>query len=215
MGLWLKKDVSEDTFIGIWKIEEDESYFLQRLDLQPVEQSELAPVKGRRRLEWLASRYLVHEMLTGHGLEDRIPVLKDDQGKPHIWGTPFHLSFSHSHDFVAVILANAPTGIDIQKFVPKIGAIERKFMRDEESAGLSEETRLEHLHIYWGAKESLYKAYGRKMLDFRQHIFVNPFHFQAAGTTLGFVRKENFNGTYQLFFEKIESHFLVYCIEIQ
>ena len=215
MPLWLKKDLANDAYLGIWKIEEEEVFFLQKLDLQPVEKTELAPVKGRRRLEWLASRYLVHEMLLGHGHEDRVPVLKDGCGKPHIWGTPFHLSFSHSYDFVAVILASTPAGIDIQKFVPKIGAIAHKFMREEEAASLQEATRLEHLHIYWGAKEALYKAYGRRELDFRLHIFVEPFDFQSSGETSARVSKADFNTTYRLVFEKIENHFLVYCVEIQ
>jgi 4'-phosphopantetheinyl transferase len=215
MPLWLKKDLPNNAYLGIWKIEEDEAFFLQQLDLQPVEQAELAPVKGRRRLEWLASRYLVHDMLLGHGHDDRVPVLKDDCGKPHLWGTPFHLSFSHSYDFVAVILANAPAGVDIQKFVPKIGAIAHKFMREEESACLAAETRLEHLHIFWGAKEALYKAYGRRELDFRQHIFVEPFEFKTEGETPARVIKDDFNAAYRLVFEKIENHFLVYCIEIE
>ncbi len=215
MPLWLKKDLADDAYLGIWKIEEDESYFRQSLRLHPVEEKELAPVKGRRRLEWLASRFLVHEMLLDHGHEDRVPVLKDPFGKPHIWGTPFHLSFSHSYDFVAVILANVPTGIDIQKFVAKIGAIAHKFMREEEMASLEEPTRLEHLHIYWGAKEALYKAYGRRELDFQGNIFVTPFHFQTNGETSAQVIKAEFKGNYRLVYEKIENHFLVYCIENQ
>lgn len=215
MPLWQKKDLANNAYLGIWKIEEDESFFRQHLRLHPVEEKELAPVKGRRRLEWLASRFLVHKMLLDHGHEDRVPVLKDQFGKPHIWGTPFHLSFSHSHDFVAVILANAPAGIDIQKFVQRIGAIAHKFMREEELASLQEATRLEHLHIYWGAKEALYKAYGRRELDFRQHILVEPFYFQPSGITLASVRKNEFNAGYFLAFEKIEHHFLVYCIEMQ
>lgn len=215
MPLWQKKDLANDAYLGIWKIGEDENFFRRHLRLHPVEEKELAPVKGRRRLEWLASRFLVHEMLTDHGHEDRVPVLKDQFGKPHIWGTPFHLSFSHSHNFVAVILANAPAGIDIQKFVSKIGAISHKFMREEELASLQETTRLEHLHVYWGAKEALYKAYGRRELDFRQHILVEPFYFQPSGITLAKVCKDEFKSSYFLEFEKIEHYFLVYCIEMQ
>ena len=42
---------------------------------------------------------------------------------------------------------------------------------------LQPKTRMEHLSVYWGAKEALYKAYGRKKLEFKQHILVEPFKY--------------------------------------
>ncbi len=193
-------------------MEEPEAFFMQALDLQLVEQEELTKLKGRRRLEWLASRYLVHEMLLSSGYEDRVPVLKDEFGKPHIWGTPFHLSFSHSHELVAVILANAPTGIDIQRIVPKIEVLAHKFLSAEELGSLKPETRLEHLHFYWGAKEALYKAHGRRQLDFREHIFIQPFGYQPIGKTAGKIDKDERQWAFDVFFEKMEDYVLVWCL---
>ncbi|MBI5915235.1 MAG: 4'-phosphopantetheinyl transferase superfamily protein [Bacteroidetes bacterium] len=212
MGLWIKKDVGNGAFLALWQMEEDEVFFTENLDLQEVEQAELAPLKGRRRLEWLASRWLVHEMLLGHGYEDRVPVLKDEFGKPHLWGTPFHLSFSHSHEVVAVILAKKPTGIDIQRLVPKIEVLAHKFLRPEELASLQPATRLEHLHVYWGAKEALFKAHGRRQLDFRQHILMEPFDYQPVGSTTGRVCKDDFDARFDVFFEKMDEYVLVWCV---
>ncbi|MBK9012940.1 MAG: 4'-phosphopantetheinyl transferase superfamily protein [Saprospiraceae bacterium] len=208
----LKKSVGDGAVIGIWRMEEPEAFFMQSLDLQVVEHEELAKIIGRRRLEWLASRYLVHEMLMSVGYEDRVPVLKDEFGKPHIWGTPFHLSFSHSHELVAVILANAPTGIDIQKLVPKIEVLAHKFLRPEELGSLQPETRLAHLHFYWGAKEALYKAHGRRQLDFREHIFIQPFDYQPIVTTSGRIEKDGDEWVFDVFFEKMEDYVLVWCL---
>ena len=213
MALWLKRTLENGAHLGVWKIEEEEEFFLQQLFLHPVELKELEPIKGRRRLEWLASRFLVHEMLLDHGNEDRIPVLKDAHGKPHIWGSPFHLSFSHSHEFVAVILAETHTGIDIQIFVPKIGRLAHKFLRDAEMISLRDDTRLEHLHFYWGAKESLFKAYGRRKIDFRENLIVEPFDYQLVGKTTAAVVKGDHVHHYDLWFEKKGEYFLVYCLE--
>ncbi len=200
---------------SIWKIEEDEPFFFDRLDLHESESAELAKIKGdRRRLEWLASRYLVHHMFSDEPEWDRIPMLKDEFGKPHLNDAEFHVSFSHSYDFVAVILGKMTVGIDIQKFVPKITALEHKFMRKEESGSLNGNTRLEHMHIYWGAKESLYKCYGRKRLDFKQHILIAPFEYQKMGKTTGIVSKNNFHQEYEVFFEKWDNYFLVHAIEV-
>ncbi len=211
MGLFLKKTVGNGALLAIWQVQEEESFFWQQLDLQAAEAEELAPLKGRRRLEWLACRYLVHEMLLAQGIEDRVPVLKDEFGKPHLWGTPFHLSFSHSHDLVAVILARAPTGIDIQRLVAKIEVLAHKFMRPEELASLRPETRLEHLHFYWGAKEALYKAHGRRQLDFKEHIFIQTFDYQTVGRCVGKIAKDGEEWDFDVFFEKMEDYVLVWC----
>lgn len=212
MGLLLKKSLENETVIGIWQVGETEDFFLQNLDLQPVELAEFEKLKGRRRLEWLASRYLVHEMLLSLNYEDRVPVLKDEFGKPHIWGTPLHLSFSHSHEMVAVILAKKATGIDVQFIVPKIEMLAKRFMGAAELCSLQPETRLEHIHIYWGAKEALYKAHGRRELDFRSHIFIEPFDYQPIGLTTGKIVKDEEAWVFEVFYEKIGDYVLVWCI---
>ncbi len=211
MGLLIKKTLENGSTIGIWRMEEEDFFFTQQLDLQPVETEELTPLKGRRRSEWLASRYLVHEMLLSKGIEDRVPVLKDEFGKPHISGTPYYLSFSHSHELVAVILSKQPTGIDIQALVPKIERLAHKFMRPEELDSLQPETRLEHLHFYWGAKEAVYKAHGRKELDFRQHIAIQPFDYQRAGRTTGMIEKDGNTWEFEVFFEQFWDYAMVWC----
>lgn len=212
MGLWVKKNIGHSDWLAIWRVEEEEAFFLQQLDLQENESLELANLKGARRLEWLASRWLVHELLTGLGHEDRYPVQKDEFGKPYLLGGPFQLSFSHSHGYVAVLLSDQPVGVDLQAIVPKIDRIAKKFMREEELASLQPETRLEHLHFYWSAKEALYKAHGRRELDFRQHIFVQPFDYQPFSNTVGRVSKGTETLSFDLYFEKMDGFVLAYAL---
>jgi 4'-phosphopantetheinyl transferase len=210
MGLLLIKRLESGATIGLWRMEEAPEFFLQSIDLQTVELEELGKLKGRRIVEWLACRYLVHEMLLAQGHTDRLPVLKDEYGKPHLCGSPLHLSFSHSHDLVAVILANQPTGVDIQALVEKIERLALKFMREDELASLKNHTRLAHLHFYWGAKEALYKAYGRRELDFRQHIRIQPFDYQSVGNTMGQIMKDGEVWEFEVFFERFWDYFLVW-----
>ena len=84
-------------------------------------------------------------------------------------------------------------------------------MRPEEMESLEASTRLEQLHVYWGAKESLYKAYGRRLLDFREHIAITPFAFKASGGEIyGRIRKDQFAANYQLQYELMGNYILVY-----
>lgn len=208
MPLWKEWNLPDGTQLGIWKIEESEAFFRERLTLVEVEEKELAPLRGRRRLEWLASRYLVHDLLSDEPEWDRIPLRKDDCGKPHLFGSPLHLSFSHTHEWVAVVISEVPVGIDIQVFVEKIGRLKKRFVRPVEGESLRSETELKHLHFYWGAKEALYKAYGRRELDWLDHLLVEPFDYQEYATSTGQVCKGDICQNYHLNFERYPSFFL-------
>ncbi len=197
--------------LGLWKIEEEEDFFLENLKLSPKEQNLLDQTKGHRRLEWLASRWLLHTM---SGREFRGACLKDEFGKPYLENSFYEISISHSRQLVSVMAAPHAVGIDIQKLVGKIESIAPKFLRPVEMESLSSSERLEHLHVYWGAKEALYKAYGRKKLDFKKHISITPFEFNLRnGKCFGTVKKDDYFAEFELRYEQIGDYILVYGIE--
>jgi len=208
MPLWEDRNLPDGSHLGIWKIEEPEEFFFERLDLVEMEEEELAPLRGRRRLEWLASRYLIHVLLSDEPDFERTPLQKDEFGKPHLYGSHLHLSFSHTHEWAAVIISERSVGIDIQAYVGKIGRLKHKFMRPIELESLQHDTEIKHLHFYWGAKESLYKAYGRRELDWLEHILVEPFDYQPITTSSGQVCKGEICQNYELSFERHEAFFL-------
>ncbi len=198
--------------IGLWKIEESEAFFLNKLDLFPEEIALLDSIKGHRKLEWLSSRWLLHLM---SGREKRSACLKDEFGKPYLEQSFFEISISHSRELATVMAAPHSVGIDIQRLVGKIDSIAHKFLRPEEEISLSKTNYLEHLHVYWGAKEALYKAYGRKQLDFKQHISIQPFDFNLRnGKCLGSIQKGDYNEQFELRYEQIGDYILVYAIHI-
>lgn len=196
--------------IAIWNIQESEDWFLAKLHLDKLEQGQLAAIKGHRRLEWLAARYLLSQMLGGISGA----MVKDEYGKPHLEHLPLHVSLSHSHGLAAVIVSNRLTGIDIQKLVAKIERIAHRVMRPVELESLGQENRIEHLHVYWGAKEALYKAYGRRELDFCKNILVHPFYFDLTiGKSKGQVIKDDFKARFDLHYQQIEDFILVYALQ--
>jgi phosphopantetheinyl transferase len=211
--LIFQRNLKSEGELALWKIQEEEAFFLERLDLFPREQLILEGLKGHRRLEWLSSRWLLHLM---SGRRVRAACLKDEFGKPYLENSFFEISISHSREFVVVMAGPHPVGIDIQKLVGKIDSIAHKFLREEEAASLNGQDRLEHLHVYWGAKEALYKAYGRRQLDFREHIHIEPFEFNLrVGSCTGWVQKEDFHETFELRYEQIGEYILVYGIQVE
>ncbi|MCP3931822.1 MAG: 4'-phosphopantetheinyl transferase superfamily protein [Bacteroidetes bacterium] len=210
MPLLLHKNIKPSGEYGIWEIREKEDFFLRQLPLIEEEREQLNKFKGRRRTEWLAVRYLIHHM---SGRKKRSALLKDTFGKPHLEGASYHISISHSHEMAAAIAAPVPVGIDIQYVVSKIDRIAHKYMRPEELESLRSDTRIEHLHVYWGAKEALYKAYGRKKLHFITNILIEPFSFQSGkGIMSGKIKKENYEATFNLYYEQLGDYILVYAV---
>ncbi len=210
MPIALHRNLKPDTQLGIWEITESEDWFLDQLDLQAAELSQLNSIRGHRRLEWLSVRQLIHHM---SGRKDRAALTKDAFGKPFLENSDFFISVSHSRDAAAAIAASGLVGIDIQQIVSKIDRLAPKFMRPEELASLRPDTRIEHLHVYWCAKEALYKAYGRRQLDFCTHLFVEPFEFETQATFRGHVRKNDVDITFSMQFEWWRDYVLVYGVE--
>ena len=197
--------------LGVWRTEEDEWFFRTRLPLTAAETAYIDSIPGAgRRKEWVASRYVLHKM---SGRAVRGTVLKDEYGKPHLEDSDWQISLSHTRRYVAVLAGPELCGVDIQVLVPKIERLAPKFMRPEESASLQPATRLEHLHVYWGAKEALYKAYGRRQLDFRENILVTPFAYDLeTGRTAGAVVKDDLLLEFEIYYEKIGDTVLVMAI---
>jgi phosphopantetheinyl transferase len=213
MPIIFRKEIAHSGLLGIWQVREEEDFFRKELKLTTREEAQLAELRGRRALEWLASRYLLHVLSER---ETRGEVLKDACGKPHLEGSAWHISLSHSHDLVAVIAAPAVCGIDIQYRVARIERIAQKFLRAEELDSLSSTYRVEHLHAYWGAKESLYKIYGRRELDFRQHILVAPFEYMPeGGMSAGVVQKDTTKLNCTIDYQRLGEVMLVWGMEVE
>jgi 4'-phosphopantetheinyl transferase len=206
--LLFTRQLASDTRFGAWHIAEAESFFREDLPLTEGEAAELARhLDPIRRLEWLASRWLLHRMT---GAPERMPLQKNPFAKPFFTEeTDLQCSLSHSQGTVAALLSNTACGCDIQVLVDKMPRIAPRFMRADEfdmirSYPLAEQFVL--LHAFWTAKEALYKAYGLKELDFRAHLHITPFTWQNnIARTTGWVEKNDIMQSYQLYIELFQT----------
>ena len=109
-------------------------------------------------------------------------IQKDDWGKPFIPNGP-HINYSHSssHVFWGEHPENA-IGVDIENERPQLIKLQSKFCSSEELTYLDTSDPLSQLLLIWSAKESIYKAYGKKSLDFKLHMQISPFQASTKGT---------------------------------
>ncbi|MFN0015527.1 MAG: 4'-phosphopantetheinyl transferase family protein [Saprospiraceae bacterium] len=197
-------------------------FFRTDLPLLAEEESDLAQHRNPiRRLEWMAGRWLLHKLTKA---PQRLPLAKDAFAKPFFpENQEIACSLSHSKGNVGALISNAPgslsdahrsaflanhsIGCDIQVLTPKMPVIAPKFLNKAENDFVESRPETEHLdllHLYWTAKESLYKAYGLKALDFRQNILVSSIRWDGLnGTGTGEVKRGAIQQDYQLIFSKL------------
>ncbi len=210
MGLFLSKTLNNNNAIlGIWEITETLEYLIEHVPLSKEDQIRLESFsKIKRKLEWLCTRRLLLEMCG-----PKVTIVRNEFNKPLLLGSSDKISISHSGNYIAIILDKAAeTGIDIQIIRDNILTIKNKFMSSVELNNVSEGNEIEHLHVYWGIKESLYKVYGRELLSFKDEILVEDFDLEESGMVNAQINKDDFQEKYTLRYEKLDNYMLVYLL---
>ena len=210
MPLIYDKSLGQNTRILVWESIEDYTFFTNSLQLSSSEISELNLLRPHRKSEWLTSRYLC-QLLDNKKL--RREIIKDKHNKPYIQDSKKQISISHSKNRVAVIISNTSVGMDIQSHENKICRIRHKFISQEEHLKIDSAHQEESYHIFWGAKECMYKAYGLREIDFKEHMHLYPFQYYMPQLEIkGWLRKNNIKQDYDIYVDKIDDYYLVYSI---
>ena len=144
---------------AIWKIEEPEIFFADNLGFIGNQKTE------KRRLEFLASRYLLKYLIPDFSFID---LKSHSEGKPFFEDSRVHFSISHSFPYVAVVIDENPVGIDVQIFQDKILRLQQKFLSTEERNLF--DNSVEAITLAWAAKEAAFKWFGEGKVDFIQHM---------------------------------------------
>jgi 4'-phosphopantetheinyl transferase len=135
----------------------------------------LQGLSPRKQSEWVASRDLLYAI--GNFIE-RPQCLYDDLGKPYLLDVDKHISISHSDLWCAAMISDQSCGVDVQVYSDTVRRIANRFLTpDDILAVQNSEEDLLNLHLQWGAKECLYKAYGKRKLGFRENLFISEISF--------------------------------------
>ena len=202
MSLFTNRQVSSRGKLGIWHITESLEELLKMKHFSEENLSLLNTFfYEHRKKEWLVARILAEQLSE----EKNSRIIYDEHNKPFLENSKKHISISHSHNFLAVILDEYETGIDIELIKPKVLRIKEKFMSDEELNSLQKENLAEQLTVYWCAKESLYKLYGKKELAFKENLSIEPFHYSEKGIIKGWIKKSAMKKSFILHYEKLNS----------
>lgn len=120
------------------------------------------------RPEYKKRQSLGAELLLIHALRELYPEIKlpleikcSEKGKPYFESIPVHFSLSHSGDYAACAVSDAPVGIDIEHDVKARETISNRFFSlEEQNTLLSAENKDLAFARIWTAKESALKLLG-------------------------------------------------------
>lgn len=168
MPLVYQHTINSSTKAGLWRIEESEDFFLEKV---PLKRDVSHPHK---RLQHLAGRYLLPILFNDFPLEE---ILIADTRKPFLADEKYHFSISHCGDYAAAIVSSTQrVGVDIEKSTEKILRISHKFLTEKEKMLLDEQMSTQQLlqltSLLWSTKESMFKWFGDGGVDFRQHMHI-------------------------------------------
>ncbi len=124
----------------------------------------------RKQLEKEAMELLIKETMgAGFTMEH------DTFGKPWPVNKSGFISLSHSANWVAFCFhPNQPMGIDVETTRHQLDKLAKRILHQSElSIHEKSENKQRALQVFWGGKEALYKAYGKKNLEFSTQLVLS------------------------------------------
>lgn len=205
MPIYKTIQANKQTTVRVWKIDESLDDLIANIFLNQRSKDRINNMKSElHQRGFISIRYLLKD--AGYSDND---LFYTEDGKPHLKDGN-HISITHSYNFSAIIISSTQVGIDIELNREKILRIAHKFV-DSENEFLNDEGLIEQLTVIWGAKESLYKIHPDGGLLFKQHLPIEPFKLSDKKTK-GWIKKGKFYENYDILFEQIENHTLVYAM---
>ncbi len=186
----LYKTINKESNIGIWKISETVEELELLIDLNSNDKIKFDQfLTSKRKKEWLATRILIQELLANKAIH----IIYDKHQKP-VLSNSYYVSISHTNGFVAVIINDKKeVGIDIQVEKKNIEKGAYSFMNELEIEQLGVENKLQKTHLYWCAKEALYKYIGDSSLNIYTHFSILDFNLADEGSLVGKVNDTDEN----------------------
>ena len=204
MPLYLQSNIKGFCKLVIWNIKEDESYFIQNVTLCERDLEYLSLLKNKkRRLEFWTIRNILQNILN---IEENVKYHAD--GKP-FFETALHISISHTADYVAVGIAAQDLGIDIQEIRQNIISISSRVFSVDELSLPFHASDIEKATYLWTAKESLFKMFGVKNVDFKKDLRITSLPKGKYRIGEGEIKNQPNFGKYKLYFKEFDT--FVFC----
>ncbi|MFA8434381.1 MAG: 4'-phosphopantetheinyl transferase superfamily protein [Marinifilaceae bacterium] len=199
----------KESLLVLWKITETCEDLMQATNLKPEEQTKLNSFKSEaRKKEFLVSRLLVQKF-TG----PEVTISHNEDGKPFLENSDWHISISHTKNIVGILLDKQPhIALDIEYLSNRVEKVAKRFLTEEELNYISPSQKIVHLYQHWCAKECLIKLLGKKDLHLTRELKILPFQPDASEFQ-GQIHRGNSPLNYRFHHLQFDDYLMVWCCE--
>lgn len=199
MPLHTKKHI-KNGIVALWHITESKEELIDLLPLSWQANLDLDRVSTHN----LAARVLAHTVCPEFSILE-----KDEYGKPYFDSEHHKISITHAGEYAGFMFTEKrDCGLDMEEITERVRRIQSKFVREDEEAFLAEDLR--GLFMIWCAKEAMYKYYGLKSLDFKQHMKLDYEILQDSGTLIGHIDKDDYSRTLELDYTFFDNYLILH-----
>lgn len=196
MPIFFQQQIDNTTKLGIWKIEEQETFFLSTVEAQRQVSH------PHKRLQHLAGRFLLKYLFPDFPTE---LIRIADTKKPFLEDEAYHFSISHCGDYAAVIASSTKrVGIDIEIPSEKVLRIIHKFLHPDELQMLNDTTDIQQTTILWSVKEAMFKWWGRGGVDFSEMLRIENKDLAHEGKLQTRFIKNEFDLTFRVQYKQFD-----------
>ena len=203
----LFKTYNNGVSVLVWEIAESREELLSQLPDSITEDKVLLKIQvPHLQIEFLVGR-LITSLICQRLHIDYQGITKDEHGKPHLTDVAWEMSLTHSAKYVVVAVhPSKEIGIDIEKPNKKLVRIMPRLFSEQENEMVADD--LTKMSWFWSAKEALYKLYGKRGIDFREHLFLqySPTEFT------GHISMPDHQSVHDFTVEKIEDYYLIIAV---
>ena len=202
--------------LGIWRIVEEEDFFLSKLNIYENEARILSSISHPlKRLEWLSSRLCLKELLNIH---HKVESLNRHDGKPYLSDGSYHISYSHSNLVSGAIASTkAWVSIDLEDLTKKRNPETRNLFMCQNELDFFEHSGNDQkvFYLFWSAKETLYKIHPDRGLIFRENLILMPEStgLKQKGKLKGIIAKDGITREYEICYEFFPDFILTYTLD--
>ena len=190
MGL-IVLNKKKNTSIAVWKITESLNEINTYFQNQTIKKFK----SEKRQLEFLCTKLLIQK------INRNLKITYNTNGAPELNNNQF-ISISHTKKLIAIIISDKKSGIDIELISDKALKIKSKFLSENDKLELNQEEST----LAWCAKESIYKWYQKRNINFKQDIKI----LNILKSPSNKIHVDFKNESIILDYLKINNHFLVY-----
>jgi phosphopantetheinyl transferase len=197
--------------VGVWKVDETVEQLRSMFHQFSIYEEAFACFSSeKRKQEWLAVRVLLKELC---GEEKKIAYLPS--GKPYLEDGSMHVSFSHTHGYVAVALhPSVEVGIDIEQYGTRVRRVASRFVREDERVSIEAGDEVYALLLHWSAKETMFKLMEDEAVDFIKHLRILPFEPEESGKFEAYEKRSGQDRNFLIHYDTHPDYVLTYaCLE--